>query len=470
MSSSTSSSTSSLFTPLQFTGISQYSSDFQSILSRATSIAELPVQQMQNNLTTIQQQETDLSSLGSAVSAVETALQTLGNLGSGQALSATSSDSNVVTAITSGSVAATSYSISNVTSLATAASETSQTGYSDTTSTAFSTTGTMKLVYGSNSYSINLASGQNNLSGIVAAINALGAGVTASVLTTGGMNGDYLSLTANSTGATTLQLIDDPKGANPSNVLTSNNQGSNTNFDLNGIAVSSPNTTVSNVIPGLTLNFTGKTSSIETVHLNVSTDSSQISSALQTLVSSYNTLATEETAQFGSSAGSLTGNSIIYQIRQAMSSIVGYQGSGTIANLSSLGIEMSNTGQMSFNQQTFASLSSSEIASGLSLLGSSTTGIGGLQQMFNEITDPTSGSIAQQESQWSTTATSLTNQISDKTAQIQAQEQTLNQQLQAADASVAELASQQSILTASITSLAYTSYGYNTNMSTSNSI
>jgi hypothetical protein len=55
------------------------------------------------------------------------------------------------------------------------------------------------------------------------------------------------------------------------------------------------------------------------------------------------------------------------------------------------------------------------------------------------------------------------------TAQITQMEQSLNQQLQAADASVAELASQQSILTASITSLDYAAYGYNTSTTSSKS-
>jgi len=47
------------------------------------------------------------------------------------------------------------------------------------------------------------------------AINNLGVGVTATVLTTGtGANPNYLSVTSNTAGATTLQLFDDPTGTN----------------------------------------------------------------------------------------------------------------------------------------------------------------------------------------------------------------------------------------------------------------
>lgn len=472
MSSSTTSasaSTASLFTPLQFTGISQYSSDFQSILSRSESIAELPVTALQNTVTTITQQETDLTTLGSAVSAVGSALTALGNLNSGQASTAVSSDTGVVTATATGVTSGTSYAITNVTSVASPASETSTTGYSNTTSAAVSSTGTMQLVVGSNDYSITLAAGQNNLNGAVAAINALGAGVTASVLSTGATNGNYLSITANNPGASTLKLMDDPTGVDQ-NLITSSNQGANTNFDLNGVAVSSPSTTVTSVIPGMTLTFSGKTAANESVNLTVSTDSSQISADLSTLVSSYNALSTQVATETGTGGGSLLGNNIINQIRSAMSSILQYQdGDPNIGNISNLGIEMSNTGQMSLNMQTFDALSSSQIASGLTLLGSATSGIGGLQQTFSQITDSATGSIAAQQQQWQTTVTNLSNQISTKVAVIEANEQTLDQQLQAADASVADLESQQNILTADITSLDYTSYGYNTNISGSTS-
>jgi flagellar hook-associated protein 2 len=463
--SSTTTSTSSLFTPLQFTGISQYSSDFQQILDRAVSVASIPLQNLSSQQSTIQQQESDLSSLGSAVSGVQSSLQALGQLGSGGALSASSSDTNVVTATSTGATSPVSYSITNVSSIATAASETSVSSYANATSTAVSSSGTMQLTLGSNTYNITLASGQNNLDGLRDAINNLGAGVTASVLTTS--SGDYLSVTANSTGATRLKLTDGTSGG--TDLLTSTNQGTNTNFDLNGIPISESGRTVSDVISGVTLNFNGLTSSNETVNVSLATDPSQISSALQSLVTNYNALLTAETPQIsGSSSASLTGNNIVYQIRQAMSAIVQYQGGTSgMSNLANLGIEINTDGTMSFNQDTFNSLSSSQLSSALTLLGSSTSGIGGLQNTFAAITDPTSGTIAEQENQWQSTVTNLSSQMSTMTQKIQVMEQTLNQQLAAADASIAELASQQSELTSSITALNYTTYGYNsTNPST----
>jgi flagellar hook-associated protein 2 len=461
------STTSSSFSPLQFTGISQYSSDFQQILSRAVSIAQIPVMQLTNEQTQIVSEETTLGNLNSAVSDVGSALKTIGQLSSGQALSANSTDTSVVTATATGANSAASYAITNVTSLASPASEHSLTSYANGNAATVSSTGTMQLVYGSNSYTITLGAGQNNLAGVRDAINNLGVGVTASILTPG--TGAYLSVSANSPGATTLKLIDDPTGA-ATNMLSSTNQGANTNFDLNGIPVSSPGTTVNNVIPGITLSFKGTTATNETVSVNLATDRSQISSALNTLVTSYNTLKTQMDAQFGTSGGALSGNNILYQIRQAMSSIVQYQGGSSMGNLANLGIEMSNTGQMSLNQTNFNALSDSDISSAMSLLGTSTTGIGGLQQTFNAISDPVTGSVAAQTAQWNTSTQNIAAQITAKNAAITLLQATINQQLQAADASIADLQSQQNTLTASLTSLSYVSYGYNTSTNTSNTI
>ncbi len=460
--------TSSLFTPLQFTGISQYSSDFQSILTRAVSIAHIPEQALQQKQARITQQESDLGSLNGTVSAVQSALATLGSLGSGQALTASSSDMSVVTAANTGATAPANFSITNVTSLASAASERSTSSYSSSTIPPVSTTGSMQLVVGGTTYPITLTSGTNNLNGVVSAINGSGAPVTASVITT--QNGDYLSVSATGAGATTLKLMDDPTGSN-TDVLTSANQGTNTVFQLNGIQVSEPNTTVNDLIPGVTLSFAGTTSSNETVHVGLATNRTQISSGLQQLVSSYNAAVAADKAQTGTSPGSLAGNNLVYQIGQALNSIVQYQtgSSSGIGSLASMGIEISDTGQMSLNATTFGALTDSQVASSLQFLGSSTTGLGGLQQSLDAITNSGTGAVAAQQTQWSTTEAKLTSQISTMTTQIQAMEQTLNQQLQRADASVAQLASQQNILNASITSLDYTAYGYNTSSGTTKS-
>ncbi|MCL4402582.1 MAG: hypothetical protein M1436_07975 [Acidobacteria bacterium] len=214
--------------PLTFTGVSTFSSDFQTILSRAVSIAQIPVQQLQNQQTDIFQEKTLAGNLNSALADLGSAVAALGTVGSSGGIAGSSSDSTKVAVISTTASSPATYTISNITSVAKVASETSISGYADGGSAPVSAAGNMQLVVGSQTYSFTLAAGQNNLTGLRDAINGLNAGVSASVLTTGtGSTPDYLSLTANAPGATTLQLMDLPNPA-PAAFLTATNQGTPT--------------------------------------------------------------------------------------------------------------------------------------------------------------------------------------------------------------------------------------------------
>src|SRR5579862_2936612 len=115
--------------PLTFTGVSTYSSDFQTILDRANQIAQIPVTALQNQDSTILQEKTLLGTLATAVAGLSTSLGTLGSTAANQALTATSSDPASVSVTNSGATTAASYVINSITSAASAASETSLNSY-----------------------------------------------------------------------------------------------------------------------------------------------------------------------------------------------------------------------------------------------------------------------------------------------------------------------------------------------------
>lgn len=444
-------------TPITLNGISQYASDFQSILNRAVSIANIPLQRLQITQVQVQSEIQAATTLNSAVAGVASALTALGNDGANQALVANSSAPAIVTAQVTGATASTSYAISNVTSVASAASESSLSSYADATTVPVSTTGSLQLTVGSTNYPISLTNATNNLTGLRDAINGLNAGVTAQILTTAG--GDYLSVSANSTGATTLRLADDPTGAN-TQLLTNLNQGTNTVFQLNGININTPNTTINNIVPGMTFTILGKTAANQTVNVSLSSNLNQLSNDLQTLVSSYNTLAQQVNTQSGANAGVLSGDTVISGLRSAMLQLAGYYNpAGSVHSLADLGISFDQTGVASFSSTALNSLSTSQISDALKFLGSATTGLGGLSSSFTSISDPTSGAIAQEIKGWNTESQTLSTKITNTAAQINLMQTLMSQQLEAADANVAKLQSQQSLLTSAVQSLNFTTYG-----------
>jgi flagellar hook-associated protein 2 len=551
---SSAASAASISNPQYFTGLSSYSSDFQSIIQRAVQIADIPVQSLQNEEATINAQDQALTALEPDVNAVGTDVTNLGTLASTQGLAASSSDSSVVSVVNTGASTSATYKVSDITSLASAASETSLQGYSS--SQSVSANGFVNLVVGSNTYQLNLTgSGQNNVSGLAQAINSANAGVTATILTAG--SSQYLAVSANNSGATTLQLNDVPtasqtppdlitntgtgtetspqsysdttseavsatgniqmvvgsktyslnvSGANnsltglmnaingasagvtasitgsandysltvtasgPTNLalydekplISDTNQGANASFDLNGIPISESTNNITDVIPGVSFTLLNTTSGTQSVTLTLATSGAPLSSALQTFVNDYNTLVTAVHAQEGQGGGPLQGNLIINQISDAMQDLVTYwnpTGSSTIHSLSDLGVTFNDTGQLSFSSNTFNALSDTQISDAYTFLGSSSSGFASLASNFTQLSDPVSGIIETQLTGYQSEETQLGDQITTGEAYVNQVEQTATQQMEAADALVAELQQQQTEVDSSIQSVNYVLYG-----------
>jgi flagellar hook-associated protein 2 len=219
-------------TPLAFSGISQYSSDFQTILQRVTTIASFPLNQLKNEQADVAAKRQLTRELNSSVKLLGDRMTALRDVAANRAVSASSSNTSKLTIDSVNTDTLTTYNITEVSSTAKAASETTLIAYENSASTPVSATGELKLTVDGTDYEISLGEGQNNLVGLRNRINSLGAGVTASILTVDGST-NYLSITANSNGAKPITLTDDPDGAATA-LLTSANPGSNLNFKLNG--------------------------------------------------------------------------------------------------------------------------------------------------------------------------------------------------------------------------------------------
>ncbi|HTA69721.1 MAG TPA: flagellar filament capping protein FliD [Bryobacteraceae bacterium] len=537
--------------PQYFTGLSTFSSDFQSIIQRAVSIRQLPITALQNQQTNNLNQKQALIAFNPDVASVGAAVGALGTLAANQGVAASSSDSSTVSVTNIGATAPGTYTVSNISSLATNASETSVTGYANAATTPVSQTGQVNLVVGSNNYSLNLT-GKNNLNGLVNTINTAGAGVTATILHIGSLN--YLSVAANNSGATTLQLNDAPldlvtntgTGAETStqtyanstttpvsgvgNVnlvvgsttynlnLTGNNnltglmnainsagapgvsaaitgsagayslsmtgpagtlalndipsdgnlitntvagQGSNAQFYLNGVSVTEASNTINDIIPGVSFSLLNTTTPATSITLSLATDPTQLSNALQQFVTSYNALVGQVAQQVGTSAGPLGGDLLISQISQDANQLSSYWNrSGSIHSLADLGVTFADlTGQMTFNPSAINGLSSTQISDAFKFLGSSNSGFAQLANNFTTLSDPLSGLILVQENGYDSENTQLARQITTLTTRASAQQAALTRQVQAADALVAQLQSQQNTVNASISSLNYVLYG-----------
>ncbi len=443
-------------TPLVFTGVSKYSSDFQTILERTVKIASLPITSLQNQQKDLVQRKVVASGLQGAVAAFGASLKSLGEIGDRRAVTGRSTNTakvaiRSVTASTGGV-----YQLSKVTSIATAAAETSFSSYPDSNATAVSATGMVQLKVGENTFTVSLTPGENNLAGLRDKINGLGAGVTASILTTAGAN--YLSISANTTGETTLSLKDDPGGA-ATDLLSAANQGTNAVFELNGVPVSQKTNLVNSVIPGLSFEVLGTTDTDEKVSLTLASDRTQLSTALSSLADSYNALVGQVDGQIGESAGLLSGSSLVREIQSVLREVTGFSGSGDVKSLSGIGLVFNSSNKLTFDASIFAGLTDAQVRAGLDFSGNSEIGLGSLSRKVTAISDPVTGLIQAEINQYNSTGLDLDQRVSALNERVTLLQSGLAQRLQAADSLMATLEAQQSVLTASIDSLSYSLFG-----------
>ena len=444
-------------TPLTFTGISQYSQDFQTILQRVTTIASFPLNQLKNEQQDVATKRQLTSELNNSVKLLGEKITALKDVAATRAVSASSSNTSKLTIDSVNTDTLTTYNITDVTTIAIAASETSLNSYASSTTTQVSASGNVRLTVGTTDYNIALSTEENNLVGLRNKINTLNSGVTATILTVDG-NTNYLSISANGTGAKALTLKEDPTGANTS-LLTSTNQGSNLNFKLNGVQVSRSSNQVNDLVSGVSFSLKQTTSVSETLSIGLSSDRSKLSNAVSSFIDAYNTVQAKITGQVGKTAGLLTGDFLVREAQNILRKVSSFGlGEGTVKNWSDLGVNFSTAGQVSFEAGTFNSLNGNQLRDSFSFF-KDTTGLGGLSKLTDGFSQDVTGLAEIQLNQYEKTDSRLTEQIAKLDERINLLRQTYLQKLQAADALLGKFESQKNVVSASIDGLNLVLYG-----------
>jgi flagellar hook-associated protein 2 len=334
------------------------------------------------------------------------------------------------------------------------------------TSVAPTDTNTLYLTVGGTQTPITLTSQTNNLNGLRDAINGANAGVTASILTTS--EGSYLTLTATVAGASAITLQDASDGSG-TDLMSMNNTGALAQFEVNGKAATSTSNQVTGVIPGIALTLNATTASGENATITVGGNGSTVSSALENVATAYNSLATSISTLTEPGSGALAGSQVVRSVQNLMRQFAFYQGTGSTSSLMDLGVSLDTTGQMSVDTTALSSMTSGQLSNALNFIGDGTNGISSLATSFTAFSDGTSGVIQQNIAQDQTSEQNLQDQIDAMNVRIQTAQQAEMAKLEAADSLLAQLESQQSILTSSIQSLNYTLYGTSTSSTSSTS-
>lgn len=372
--------------------------DTTSLVNAMTQQDEGTLNQLQSQQTTLQNKISAWNGLESLFTQLQTDATSLANQNNILSATTTSSNTNVLTATSSGATQPGSY-VLNVTQLATAQSSRSQ---SFSSASAIIGQGTFTITpsaSGSTPLTINITSSNNTLQGLADAINGTsGSPVSANIISN--TSGTFLTLTSNQTGVAngftvTDNVTDGGSAVSFSGAASSTDYTQGTTLTTaqdaqvqlgttNPLTIDSSSNTVTSLVPGLSINLVGTGQS----NLNVNYSDSNAKTLINNFITDYNNVIAFQ-SQYASyntttqTAGVLFGdpsfNNFMNQLTGAVSSAAtGNISQGNPASIADLGITISTDpstmGQLSFNPSTFdKAFSSNPQAVANSMMGLGTT-------------------------------------------------------------------------------------------------
>src|SRR5271155_4536341 len=353
------------------------SDQITSLIQQASTGFQAPATALQAQEKPIEAQISDLGKAQSALASLQSALAGLAEVQTLAQRSVTTSPTGVVNAAVTNDAPAGTYGLSKI-QLAQAESLISSGVASASASLG---AGSLTIQVGSGSgVTVNIASGQDNLTDIAEAADQANAGVQATVVYDG--SSYHLALTSNATGKTAAFTVSGSGGLagfsyHPgASGLTEIQAAANASFSLNGLAITSGSNTINGVIPGLTLTLAASGSATVTVSQTVDAldkAANGLVSALNDVLGTINQYASYSPT---SGAGPLLGNVGVQIVRSDLLEAItspadaGFAQNTPYNSLSAVGFSITSDGTVTLDDAKFQSAAQSNYAAVAALLGS----------------------------------------------------------------------------------------------------
>ncbi len=358
-------------------------------------VERAPERLLQAKQADLQNQTTALTSLQTQMKTLSTNINSLKDITGVFGNKTTSSSDYTIMTATADSSAVSATHVVTVANLASTGSI-----YSDSLATADTTfaNGTLSFsIAGGAAVNVVLDDTNHTLQKAAEYINSRNLGVTANIVTDS--KGARLALVSTKSGdAGDIDILSSPAGL----AFHQGTEGKNANFTMDGVPASSATNTVTGIISGVTLQLAGFSASKE-VKLTVAADTNAIKGAINSFVSTYNSLVTNINNQFtvdktSGAVGVLAGDSTLRDVQAQLLGMTSFalpEGSqSAVTCLASLGIRMANDGTLTVTASDMDNALTAHFDDVQSFL----QGTDGFARIFSDklqdITDSTDGSIA----------------------------------------------------------------------------
>lgn len=310
---------------------------------------------------------------------------------------------------------------------------------------------------------ITIDSSNNSLSGIAAAINKAGVGVTASIVTN--VDGSaYLSLkgTSGAAQAFTLSATTDDNGTlsafnvGPGAGMKIASPAQNAKLTLDGVAVERTSNTISDLVQGLQINLTSV--SANPVTLSSTTPTTALTNAVSDFVDTYNQVFAALKAQIDPMTGDLRSDTAAQNLYRTMRGLttrplIAGAAPGTTATLADLGIATNRDGSLSLDSAKLTNVITRDPAGVEAIFGYAAIGSDGLNAAMQSIklnATSTLYGLGASATTYTKAKSDVASQQDDLTTKQQQFSDRLTQQFAAMNSKVAAYKSTQAYLTQQI--------------------
>ncbi len=330
--------------------------DTDTMVTQLVAAARAPQTVMKADLSDLEDLKDTYETLVEKVTALQDAYEAIDSADELRATTAASSDEGAVTVEADGGAVAGRYSI-EVTSLAANETEVSD-GFSDKDTTGTIAEGTLSVTYAGTTTALTVDSTNSSLEELADLINDNVEGVTAYIMDTGDATSPYrLVVTGKDTGASNTLTLDTSgmTGTGTVPTFTETSTAADAALTVNGIAITSADNAIDDVVSGITFNLEDVTTSAITV--TVETDLDTTVENLNTFVTAYNELRTYIRTHRAYDAdndikGEFVGESTVVGLMQSLQSVVGaaYTTGGVYESLGSIGFETQQDGSIEIDE------------------------------------------------------------------------------------------------------------------------
>ena len=431
--------------------------DLEGLLTKLMTAEQAPLTALATKVSSTNTRISSLGTLNSALASLQTAAQAM-KTSAGQTaaskystFSASVADTAIATVSTTTGAAAGTYKLTDIV-LATA-QQITKSGVSAPTGA-----GTLSIQVGSGT-AISVAMDANStLADVASAINESGAGVTASIVTSG--SSSYLTFTANDTGAAntiTVTGTDTDGGStwqtafgyssSAANSWTQKTAAADASLKIDDVAVTSASNTLTS-ISGLSINLLKAGSTTVTVTKDSTTS---LTSALKAFITAYNS-ANSTMASLGTYnattkvAGALQGNSTLRTAQNQVRALLFSNPTGGTSPyqlLSDIGVSVAKDGSLSLDSTKL----NKAITADFSTVANMVAKIGAAYDTTLKTIVGSDGSIAAAQKSANATIKDLNNRQTTLSTRLTKIEATYRAQFTALDTLVAKMKTTSSYLT-----------------------